>query len=271
MSFHGNEDSVKEKKRNKTAIIALIVISALLVCGGVGAGIYFLVDYVKSNTITAPANLRIEEFDESKSLYVRVRWDIVEAAETYTVEYVYGLYPDKVNTVIVNKSGTDIERKRGDLTVRVTATNKSGDALSSEWKVFGIPGFVLAQPKVTVKQLEKGSINYEWNKVTYSGALDTKYVPYYEWKETFYYAPIDEGDDYEKEETERTVKTTPLNSFSISAAIVNKLKSDGIGKIVIQVRPLNYGLALDGETRIGIVDLYDLYEIPEWSEAELIF
>lgn len=267
----------KLKKKNKTKIIILII-CAVIILSFVITGILLFVNRDNEGSVfykllrfgepVVPQNLYVEDFDQQNSFEILLRWNKVFNATNYTVEYIYGLYPDKVETIDAANNGIRVSRKRGFLKYRVRANNGNKTGEFSDWQTFYIESMQL-----DALDINKIEYNQEGNMIEFS--WEPVYFKYYNAEnKVLSYELIDaqywKGDD--PDYTENPSYYTPAGQSSYDF-IVKKTNGEYIGDyLVIKIRPINYTVLYMGEKLIHYdpLELYELYGVTDnWVEIEI--
>lgn len=263
--------SAGNKKRPSKKLVTILLICAVVLAGGAGVGIYFLVTGLSDPTIAAPSNVKIADFNQQSDFLLKIVWDEVEGAVDYTVDYTYALHPDTPIRMTVLDSYYLLERKRGLLTFKVTANGKNGIHAESTEQTFFVDDMTLSPPALSSLSAvadAEGNIRFSWGRASYSYLNKTSEVMMYEWVEEFYYYLDEEG--YILDDISRTsVKTR--DNFLVYYNGVSKFTNDGYAKIVLKIRSINTTQELGTATLInGPAELYDIYGLSEWVEIEFI-
>ncbi|HHU42710.1 MAG: hypothetical protein QM214_05970 [Bacillota bacterium] len=264
-----DEDLKKIKKKKLTKIIA-IVVAAVIGLGIIGTAVFgfltmddengFFYKIIKRGNLSAPKNVRVDEFNQQSDYLVLIKWDDVVNATDYTLQVKYELYPDEIHSFTVKLNGRYIERKRGNLYFRVRANNLSGEGKFSGWKQFYIEPMKLELPEITMTQ-EGENVHVSWTPIEYAYLNETRGV----WFEVYdggYWVDEDEPEYWESTYPFYTTRTE--HTFPIAA------RTD---VFTLRVRPLNYIIL--NVNPLQIIEeppqLFDIYETPdEWAEAEIV-
>ncbi len=274
------QEQVNElKRKNKIKLIALILCVAIILSIAVGITLVILnkdnpdsVFYgiIRMGRVKVPTNLRVEDFNQERDFEVLIRWTEVFNATHYTLEYMYGLYPDEVQSVNAANNGIRIFRKRGLLKYRVRANKDSEIGEFSQWESFYIEPMRLNKVdknKCDYYQ-ENNEIIFSWQSIEVQSS--NKNLPVYSYE--LITAQYWKGDDPDYTESNEPYRVP--NGQTTYNIMVKKPNNEYIGDyLVLKIRPLNYTVYSDGFTRTEdkSIALYELYGISDddWVEIEI--
>lgn len=254
-----NEDEsvIINNKKKKIIIIISIVLAAIILLGAIGGTLLIV---FQNKALQTPKNLHIENFDQEKDFVLLLNWDYVFNADDYTLEFIYELYPEQINSVNVVKNGYYVERKRGEIKYRVRANKGEKSGAFTQWYSFSINALQLDLPKITLVQ-NGNEIEMIWTEIKYK---------YYNDYGTVYYEILEgangeywvQNPSFITSNEQKTIILPPdVDLFMVKIRAINYrqfniMNDNGIGtKKIIEYEPKS---------------LFDIYETSDvWTEEEI--
>jgi|AGTN01.1.fsa_nt_gi hypothetical protein len=152
------------KKRAALAVAAFILIIA-----GTAAALSYLA--LIRPTEKPPPEPFIEAVIGEPDYQIALKWNAIDFAEEYCLEYRYSYFPDRLGTVYPKTNSYSVARINGTLSVRIAAIYKTGErGAFSEWKDYMIEPIGLAAPEpfVFIKNGSAYMIPDDFHPVAYT-------------------------------------------------------------------------------------------------------
>lgn len=114
---------------------------------------------------------------------VTLEWNSIKQAESYVVEYEYGLYPEDIHSVATGSTSVTVRRVKGTLRFRAKSVSSTGESDFSEWCEYDVPELELDALRTFNVKLENGKYYIDadtFEPVTYVYKGERKTVNYYE-------------------------------------------------------------------------------------------
>lgn len=263
----------RRKKKRIIKLVAIVLAAAVLLTaiGGVVAGLLtfnregtLFYNMFKRGKLSAPQNLRLEDFDQEKDFALLIKWDDVAKATGYTLEVEYELYPDAPVSYEVALNGRYVERKRGEMRYRVKSKNLTDTCEFTQWQTFDISSLALDLPEISLHKDEE-YVYFSWSNVTYKYFNDFGNVSY----------QFADGGYFLGESPETWENPPQYSSGGVEYKIELADLRTRCDVFTIKVRPLNYTIFWSTEKFTYVVlnepvELYDTYELGEiWAEMQL--
>ncbi|MDR3185577.1 MAG: hypothetical protein LBU04_02010 [Christensenellaceae bacterium] len=174
---------------SKVAKIAIIIFIVLFVLAGVATGVVLGTGITKK--LLAPVAVLEEIPADNGNLTVTLKWNAINRAIGYNVQYKYEILGDTITEIDVKSSKISIPRVKGKLEFRIKTYSKNEklDSDYSEWSIFNIPAIKLHSPKsknVLIGVKFDGALKYYgiygeiWENVTYYYGGKASEIIFYE-------------------------------------------------------------------------------------------
>lgn len=252
----------------KSKLIIIIIVSALVFCGGLTA---ILLTVVIPKNLEAPEPRLVAVIGEP-DYTVTFSWDKSEGAAGYAVEYKYSLYPGEVKSAEVGANSISVKRLKGEIEIRVKAKGKrpAKDSGFSDWKAFAVGAVKLDAPRQPIFFLESETAGENtvyfyrvaqnsWQEVTYTYKGEVKRIDFYD------VVIVPPGGD------EDTAFSDPMTMTATEFKLGKRYFTDP-GEWKIYIRAVNhkgefgeFG-SLPGEP----VELFELFAPGDWTLSTVI-
>lgn len=252
----------KLKKLTKKQIIVISIVAVVLIAA-VAMSIALPLILKSDSGIPQPY---IDNFDQTKDMYITVAWAKVTGASGYSLQYVFGNTANTDNIVTVKTDGLfhRIERQKDVLAFRVKRLSNDRDGDYSDWQYYNIEPLKLdATNNVTLNT--KGVL--AWANVKYEDRGVLKTVPTYLIDLKF------EGEYFDTTSFTGTRSTTNILDEDVKNYILYLMsqydKNTDIWKdikLTVRIKCLNYFYQGGIKTYKGYEFLYKAYNESEYYE-----